>query len=220
MPVLSTREHREREADTPSQGDDAWNRELVAVRYVGSQSAYRNQAVRNQGGWPGKGNFQNGQWYVALVPEENLGWWESHADFEIGYDDGTIAESFLNENYLPTEVFSNRANGRLRERVFDHLGLDAAMDEEGYREQLRELAGIDEDEDEGSADEQSRRAAEIEDNYERSDYKRAIETLREDDDEMALNASHEEMVAYLAADERDADRVDSLLSGAGSGESE
>lgn len=221
MPILSSADHAEREADTPSQGDDAFNRELVAVKYAGSQSAYRNQAVRNQGGWPGRTNFQRDQWYVALVPEQNLGWWESHADFDIAYGGETIAQSFLDDNYLPTEVFGPNENLRLRDRVFEHLGLEASMDEEGYREQLRDIAGVDEDADDGSGGESDSRKADIQDSYERSEYKRAIETMEDEDDEdyLNLNVSNDEMVEFLANGDhgRDDGQVDALLAGRGGG---
>lgn len=219
MTILSSADHAERERESPSTGEDAFNRELVAARYTGSRSVYQNQSVRNHGGWPGKHPFQHDEWYVARVPERHLGWWEGHADFEIAYDPETIARAFLDDNYLPPEVFSVNANRDLREAVFGHLDLEGARDNDGYREQLREIAGVSADEDDGGAgdpDDRDPRVAEIEDNYERSDYKRAVEAIREDDGvDQSLNASNEDLVQFLAADERDDDRVTRLLENRG-----
>ena len=192
---------------------DDLNSELVAVTYTGSRSAYQNQAPRNQGYWPGNNAFQRGQVYLADLPERGLGWWEGHQDFEIEYDPATIAAAMLDANYLPPELFGANYSRELRQRAFEKLGLEPSMEEEGYREQLREVAGRDEPEETG--DEPTSREEELMSEYERSDYKRAIKAIERADDQdyIDLNQSNKDMVAFLASDERDADRVDKLLEG-------
>ncbi|MFB6189340.1 MAG: hypothetical protein ABEI57_05605 [Halapricum sp.] len=205
MPVYASREH----ADAEAEGHIT--RTLVAVRYTGSRSAYRNQAVQNEGDWPANTDFQKGIWSVALVPERSLGWWEKHQHFEVSYDPATIAEAFLDANYLPPNVFGVGANQELQSAVFDKLGLEPEREMSAYEDQLRQVDGVDA---EAHPDEDDReteaRADELMSEYGRSVLKEAADQLREDADAIKLTAQTTEIAEWLAARD-DQDAVDAAL---------
>lgn len=142
--------HTQYNADLEAAGSDELT--LVAVRYTGEKSIYRDPAMATQGGWPSSaalvgGSDGPGPWSVSLIPSKRAGWFEGHADLEIAYDPATIAEAYLRRNSLPGHIFGNQFSPETRERVFEELGIKRArMTAEGYRETLAEIAGIDESE--------------------------------------------------------------------------
>lgn len=144
MGFISTKRNEELEAE----GRDELT--LASVRYTGRRSIYNDEALGRQGNFPssaalsGGNGDQPGPWKLVLIPSRNLGWFETHADLEIAYGRETMAEAILEKNYLPPRVFGANFNTDLRDRVFDHLGIDqprrTAAD---YREVLAEIAGVD-----------------------------------------------------------------------------
>lgn len=120
---------------------------LVAVRYTGDRSLFTDRATQTQGGWPSTAPFVGrtdgpGPWQTALLPSRRLGWWERNANFEVAYETETLAEAFLEKNYLDPEVFGAGYDPEIRDRVHDALGIDVQRNAEAYREDLAEVAGI------------------------------------------------------------------------------
>jgi len=130
---------------------------LAGVRYTGDKSINTDTSLQSNG-WPGSARFQKGQMKIGLIPD----WTELDADmsvdrienmhhFEVVYDPAELAESLLEKNYLPPNVFRQAHDRYLRERVHKKLGLEDRGvvynrdDEEPYREQLREIAGLTEE---------------------------------------------------------------------------
>lgn len=116
---------------------------LAAIKYVGRKSLYRDSAVNTHGGYPGYGAFQRGVWDLAYLPSKKLSWWEDHADFEIAYDEQTIAEAIVEKNYLLSVAFGSNADPEIRDDVYDKLGLKPTLDTDELRAQIAEVAGAD-----------------------------------------------------------------------------
>lgn len=114
---------------------------LTVLTYNGTRSIWR--PPENQG-WPGLGVMQKGAPMVVLLPDTRLGFWESHADVDVEYSPEAVASALVTENTLDDQVFGSGYDPDLRDRVFEHLGLDPAYDADGYREQLIDIAGVDE----------------------------------------------------------------------------
>lgn len=180
---------------------------LVAVTYIGNSSVYRDNAVQNQGNWPSYGSFTPGQTQVALLPDRSLGWWESHADFDIDYSSEGIAEAFLEKNFLAPEVFGNNVSPEVQDRVLDKLGLDhVPRNEEEIRRELANIAGIDEDEAVQDVNEESDFESQLSGKaYTRDELKAACKELRESSDDISLNSGKTDFAAYLAGLVRDGD---------------
>ena len=56
---------------------------LVAVTYTGPRASLATPALNSQGKWPGMTPLVGGITYVALVPDEGLGFLESRGDLEV-----------------------------------------------------------------------------------------------------------------------------------------
>jgi hypothetical protein len=205
MTIKTNREHQELEAD----GDDELT--LVAVTYTGDQSVYNASATRQQGGWPARSPFNSGVTEVALVPSKRLGFWERHADFEIAYDDESLAAALLEKNYLAPQVFGANVDIDLRDRVLDTLGIDVKRNAEAYREALADVAGPDADAGE-EADPHETRQSDFAD-AKRSTLQRAAEAHGKSDVD---SAGREELADYLA--EQDDDDVDATIDSIQSGD--
>jgi uncharacterized protein YciU (UPF0263 family) len=147
---------------------------LVGIRYTGHRSAIPPSQYQQKGAWPGSSPLQGGEildtnedgrvierapgpiqlglvpdWTDEDVEDRTVAALETDPTVEVVYDPATLAGALLRRNSLPSEVFSNGYNARLREAVFDTLGLDdvGASNDKAYREQLRRVAGIDKEDD-------------------------------------------------------------------------
>lgn len=124
---------------------------LAAIRYTGPNSTYNSPALQNQGGLPTHAPLQGrngrpGPWKVVLIPSKSVGYFEKHSDLEIAYDRETVATAFLEKNTLPSNVFGDRIDSYVQERVLDRLGIERVpRTTEGIREELAEIAGADVD---------------------------------------------------------------------------
>ena len=193
MPIVASQRHLDDEAD----GERAL--ELVAITYVGSRSVYNSTSLRTQGHWPSYAPFQRGDTKVALVPDEGLGYFERHADFEVEYGEEAVAEALLAENYLDPQVFSAGRGGSMRKRILDILGIESlATTSEGIRQQLADIAGVEET---GEEAEQTLadKLADPEEGFSRSQLKAACKELREDSSEVSLNGGKLDFAEYLAS---------------------
>lgn len=204
MVVKSSQRHLDDEAD----GKRAL--ELVVVTYTGPKSVYSDPAVRIQGHWPAYSTFQAGIPEVALVPDEGLGYFESHADFDIEYGREPIAEALLDKNYIAPEVFSAGSGGKTRQRILDELGIERVpTTEEGIREELVEIAGREEDPDEEPVELPAR----LTDKFTRQKLKDAADELREDADDIELTAGKTEFAEWLAGQDMTETELFTLIRG-------
>lgn len=168
---------------------------LAVVTYVGPRTMYHDSAVRNQGNWPSYGPFQNGAPQVGFIPDRSLGWWESHADFEIEYSDAAIAEAFLGQNFLAPEVFGNKVSPDVQDRVLDKLGLEyVPRNSKEIRQELAEIAGLDGDVDAGEDDTFEQELLD----YTRSELQGIVGELDEEYPDNLGNAKKTEMAEWLA----------------------
>jgi len=193
MPIVASQRHLDDEAD----GERAL--ELVAITYVGSRSVYNSTSLRTQGHWPSYAPFQRGDTKVAFVPDEGLGYFERHADFEVEYGREAVAQALLDENYLDPQVFSAGRGGEMRQRVLDVMGIESlATTSQGIREQLADIAGVEET---GEESEQTLadKLADPEEGFSRSQLKAACKELRDDSSEISLNGGKLDFAEYLAS---------------------
>lgn len=194
MPIIASQRHLDDEAD----GDREL--ELVAITYVGSRSVYNSTSLRTQGHWPSYAPFQRGDTKVAWVPDEGLGYFERHADFEVEYGEEAIAKALLAENYLDPGVFSAGSGGRMRQRVLDELGIDSLpTTADGIRQALADIAGEEADPGEEAGQSLEDRLADPEDGFSRSQLKEACSELREDSSDVSLNGGKLDFAEYLAS---------------------
>lgn len=201
MGVIALQDNLEQEAAGEIRG-----LELVALRYTGENDSIATRgALASQGKWPGTAPLNEGNWYFALVPDEGLAYLENREDLELVYADDRerFAEALLSKHRLPSNVFGRGADVELRDRVYDALGLEDPVQAGPIPSQLRELAGVDDadaasDPDDGD---DMGRAATLTQEYSRSQLKGACEALREDTDDIALNATKTEMAEWLAEQE-------------------
>lgn len=138
---------------------------LIAVRYTGDRSSVPAHRWRRDAAWPGHSAFQAlgdddnrqpGPPQFALIPDwtdedtENrtVEAFEASDDMAVYYTPEAIAEAMLEVNSLPENAFDRGYDDRVREKVFDHLGISyEGTDELRFRETLREIAGVDADDD-------------------------------------------------------------------------
>lgn len=193
MPILAS----ERHFDDEEEGNREL--ELVAVTYVGDRSLYNSTATRTQGQWPSYGPFQRGETQVAFVPDGGLGYFESHADFEVEYSPEGIADALLGENYLAPDVFSAGTGGRMRQRVLDELGIEQLpTTADAIRAKLADIAGREDEGGEEAQQDLADRLADPDDGFSRSQLKDAAADLREGSDDISLNAGKLDFAEWLA----------------------
>lgn len=157
--------------------DDRVETIVAGLRYTGQHSTQPPQRPRDDGGWAGRANFQGGsvtdidddgivrdrdpgRLQIGVIPDTvdseyvdggSLPGLENLPDFEVIYDYSELAAAILDENYLPPSVFGGEQTPpdyRVREAVFDALGLDDALGtapaaEQELREALADVAGED-----------------------------------------------------------------------------
>jgi hypothetical protein len=114
--------------------------------------------MRNQGDYPALDQFRPGETKLVKIPSGSLGWWETHADFDISYKEDDFARALLGGNYIPEQIVGPRFDQELREELIEKLGLEPFTGEEDLREQLRGVAGVSEDDDHGGPEEPNTRA--------------------------------------------------------------
>jgi hypothetical protein len=123
---------------------------LALLTYVGSRSMYHRETMRSQGGYPSLDGFQQGESKLVRLPSDRLGYWESHADFEVAYDEVSMAEAMLDNNYIPSPLVGPNYNPDRRDELVEKLGLEQApQGDEGWRTALRDVAGIEAEADDG-----------------------------------------------------------------------
>lgn len=189
---------------------------LAAIRYTGPDRKYSSNAVANQGRFPDRQTFLNGQWYVAFVPETvpegdtgtGIAWFERSAEFDVEFDPERIAEILLDRNYLSLEpggpIGETDTLGDFHGRVAEALGLEDPVEAGAtYEEQLKELADVDE----AVATDEADPVAELVNNNDRGELKERVKDAREDADEFSLRGvSMEDMAEFLVEkEEADAD---------------
>lgn len=192
---------------------------LVAITYTGSRSTHYSESMRDHGGYPALDGFQNyqgteeGQTKLVKIPSTKLGWWENHADFRVDYDPEAVAETLLKGNYLPSQLVSPGGDTDIRDLLLEKLDLDAAVDEEGYREQMREMVGMDEEEDESAPDANAAekgRADSLHAEYDRStlikvagSFEDIDEALEDMDVDQVTHAKSTELTEFLAGEDNE-----------------
>lgn len=207
MGVIALQQNLEQEASGEIRG-----LEFVALRYTGDNDSIATRgALASQGKWPGTAPLNEGIWYFALVPDEGLAFLENRDDLELVYadDQARFAEALLSKHRLPDNVFGRGANVQLRDRVYDALGLEDPRDAGRIPDQLRDLAGVDDEDVQEPDEDDAGRAATLAEEHSRSELKDACEALREDADDIALNAKKTEMAEWLA--EQDETEVHNAL---------
>lgn len=202
--------------------------ELVGLRYTGNKSTMPVNKYQRQAGWPGSAPLQGGPIgpdgerepgpiQLALVPDwtddnvedRTLLALENDPDVDVIYDRSEIAAALLERNYLPPEIFDRGYDARLRERVFDALGLEdvGARNVPGYREQLAEIAGLDTaDMDDAEAIRDASRVGEYKREYPRGTLLEAATALGGDFD---ASANKTTLAEWLA--DQDAATVEAAL---------
>lgn len=195
--------------------EEGFDHALVAVRYVGKSPSFADPSAVNQGRYPVRTAFNAGTWYVALIPESTpdadagtgVAWFERSSEFEVEYGPEKIAEYLLGKNYLPSDVFGDSPDGRVRDKVIDFLGLEDEVEAgQTYEEQLRELAGVEN----SPATESVPREEELLGEYDRAELKDATKSARDGPDDFGLRGkSTEDMAQYLAG--QNDDEVDAAL---------
>lgn len=113
---------------------------LVAVTYAGSRSLYSAQGMRTEGNYPSLDGFQQDETKLVILPSGSLGWWESHADFEVSYAAKDMARALLSANYLPDDLVGPGYDPNSRERLCDALGIEVQSTEEEWRAALEDVA--------------------------------------------------------------------------------
>lgn len=173
---------------------------LVAVTYTGARSRWQDNAARTQGHWPSYGGFNQDVPEVAFLPDEGLGYFESHRDFEVSYAEEDIAAALLEKNFLAPEVFSVGAGGgESRQRVLDALGIERIpATEEGIREELTEVAALDEDPGDSAQVTLADELADPDDGHTRSELKAAADELRDGPDDISLQSGKTDFAEWLA----------------------
>lgn len=171
---------------------------FVGVTYVGDRAHYLDNAVRTQGHWPSYGGFTAGNTQIALLPDRGLGYFERHADFEVDYTAEGIAQALLDKNYLAPEVFQHGGGGgETRQRLLDFLEIDRLeTTQDGIRGQLGDIAGVD-DPGQEAAHTLADKLVDPDEGYTRTELKDVVGDLREDADEISLNAGKVEFGEYL-----------------------
>jgi len=210
---------------------------IVGLRYVGPKSTVAPTRARQQGGWPGNQTFQGGDvvernddgkvteqepgpvqvgvnpdWMDDTVEGGSLAGLEALSDFEVIYDEATLAQAMLDANYLPPDVFGSpgdQTGGQrtapdfeIRQAVFDFFdGLEdrgsGPNSHQMYREQLADVAGV-EIAGEGDSPTDSQRAQQYVDNHTRAELKDAVEELREGPDDISLQNGKSDFAEWLA----------------------
>ena len=189
--------------------------ELVALRYTGSRSSFDVTSHLQPAGWPkntplnGGAGSDPGPWYFAFTPDHGLATLENRDDLEVVYSDQRerFAELLLEQRRLPTNVFGPGADNRLRERVYDALGIVDPVEGGPVKQQLRDLAGVEATDDGNDTD--LTLVERLCDTYDRDELGAAAKELREDAEEFDLrdNAGKRDRAEYLAGfddDERNA----------------
>jgi len=210
---------------------------LVGLRYVGQKSSLAPKRPRQQGGWPGNQTFQGGDvvernddgkvtarepgpiqlgvspdWLGDNVEGGSLAGLEALSDFEVIYDEATLAQAMLDANYLPPDVFGSpgdQTGGQrtapdfeIRQAVFEFFdGLEdrgsGPNSHQMYREQLADIAGVDlAGEDDSPTD--SQRAQQYVDNHTRDELKDAVGELREGPEDISLQNGKSDFAEWLA----------------------
>lgn len=182
---------------------------LVAVRYVGPNRKYSSNAAVNQGRFPNRQAFLNGQWYVAFVPETlpdddtgtGIAWFERSAEFDVAFEPERIAEVLLERNYVSLAPGGPIGEGDslpgFDAKVEEGLGLDDEIEAgASYEEQLEELAGVEE----APATEDLSDEERLVQDHDRGELKDRVEDAREDADEFSLRGvSMEDMAEFLVS---------------------
>ena len=168
---------------------------LAAVTYVGERSTYNSEGMRSQGGYPSLGGFQQGGTQLVRLPSEHLGWWERNSSFEIAYDEESIARVLLDSNYIPEQIVGPGFDPKLRDVLHEKLGIEAAANEEGYREQLLEIVG-EEAEEKAEEEDTVSRAEQLAADVERSVLVKVAGTY--DDADEYLDELDKSSVSHLA----------------------
>lgn len=195
---------------------------LVAVRYTGSRSSVPAHKYRTEAAWPGHSPFQTlgddgnrrpGAPQLALLPDwtdeetENrtVESFESDPNMEVYYRPEEIAKALLEKNYLDPNVFGRGYDDRVRQRVFDQLGISyEGTDESTFRAELREIAGIEADEQEVKAEARDdQRVSEYRSEHPRSDLVDAARILGYEDPDAAGKI---ELATWLADQDPEAVR--------------
>lgn len=172
---------------------------LVAVTYDGDRSVYQNRAMQNQGYWPSFASFTQGSTQVAVLPDQGLGWWERHSDFDVDYSKEGIAEAFLDKNYLAPEVFGAKISKDVQSFVLDKLEMNAVpRTAEAIREELADIAGVEDPGREASTMEGLE--ADLNDET-RSTLQRTVSEIEDRDiaefDESIANAGKTDLIDFL-----------------------
>lgn len=205
MPILANPDYFQKEADGEVE------QVLVAVKFVGDNRHYSNNAVVNQGRFPDRMTFIQGQWYVGFVPEETpdydegtgIAWFERSGDFEVVFDPEEIAEILLSYNYVDLDPAGPIGDGDTlpgyHAKVADALDLEDEI-EAGmtHEEQLREMANLDDD----AGPEAQDPVDALVYNHDRGELKELVKEHREDASEFSLRgASMEDMAEFLVETE-------------------
>jgi len=218
--------------------DDRVETIVAGLRYTVRRSTVPPRQPRDQGGWPGRANFQGGPVaernddgtvverepgpiQIGVIPDwidgdtvegGTLPGLENLPDFEVIYDPAELAESILNQNYLPPVVFGGPETSpdyEARERVFNALDIPdkygtAPAAEQELREALAETAGMDVEEEEPP---DVSRQEEYKTEYTRSDLYHAAKDLGHD---VEWASASKTGLAELLAQESPADVRDAL----------
>lgn len=123
---------------------------LVTITYTGRRSLYSANGMRQEGDYPALDGFQGpgpdgevGESKLVVIPSSSLGWWETHADFELSYAAQDMARTLLEANYLPDEVVGPGYDPDTRERLCEAMGIEPQASEEEWREVLLSVADYD-----------------------------------------------------------------------------
>lgn len=187
---------------------------FIGLRYTGRRSTYTVDQLRRNAAWPGTSPLQGGHkdsdgkrqpgnvqfgfvpdWTDDGVESRTIAYLERASNLEVLYKPKDIARAMLEKNTLPRSVFDRGYDPRLRERVFEAVGIEdeGARNVPGYREQLREIAEIDEDEDVEAARDTSRVGDYLND-HRRSELQDAAKALGKED----IHVGPVELATFLA----------------------
>jgi len=183
--------------------------ELVAVRYTGDRSSFDVTSHLSSAGWPkatplnGGTAGEPGPWYMAFTPDHGLGTLENRNDLEVVYGDQQerFAGILLEQRRLPGNAFGRGADQRLRDRVFDVLGLGDPVSAGPVKQQLQDLAGVDPTEDSKEDDTEDQSLVEtLVDTYSRSELGDVAKALREDTEafDLRANAKKRDRAEFIA----------------------
>jgi len=181
--------------------------ELVAVRYTGNRSVFDVTSHLAAADWP-KDTPLNGRqdgpgpWYFAFTPDHGLGTLENRNDLDVVYGDQQerFAEILLEQRRLPSNAFGRAADSRIRERVFDALGLEDPVEGGPVKQQLIDLAGVEPDDGDDDENEDQSLVETLVDTYSRNELGDAAKALRGDADEFDLrdNAGKRDRAEFIA----------------------